>query len=189
MPPLEGDGKRPRRSQFKAAPGSQRNNAHGANCHSPGRRTKTLEHDTASPGKLADNQHRRHSRRSAGKHCAGRILYRNRSAGRSPPRDPAEVQQRYDSFPKYCGSKFPISMSHSRFFCRPVGVPFGSDASKLARIGIPSIVLGPGSIDQTRRLRAPKSSLLVALTGLGYASRQSRVPPALQVPDPWVYPA
>ncbi len=30
----------------------------------------------------------------------------------------------------------------------PVGVPFGSDASKLARIGIPSIVLGPGSIDQ-----------------------------------------
>jgi acetylornithine deacetylase len=30
----------------------------------------------------------------------------------------------------------------------PIGVPFGSDASKLARIGIPSIVLGPGSIDQ-----------------------------------------
>ncbi|MBO0720605.1 MAG: M20/M25/M40 family metallo-hydrolase, partial [Blastocatellia bacterium] len=30
----------------------------------------------------------------------------------------------------------------------PIGVPFGSDASKLARIGIPSIVFGPGSIDQ-----------------------------------------
>lgn len=30
----------------------------------------------------------------------------------------------------------------------PTGVPFGSDASKLARIGIPSIILGPGSIDQ-----------------------------------------
>lgn len=30
----------------------------------------------------------------------------------------------------------------------PIGVPYGSDASKLARIGIPSIVLGPGSIDQ-----------------------------------------
>jgi acetylornithine deacetylase len=30
----------------------------------------------------------------------------------------------------------------------PIGVPFGSDASKLVRIGIPSIVLGPGSIDQ-----------------------------------------
>jgi acetylornithine deacetylase len=30
---------------------------------------------------------------------------------------------------------------------RPVGVPFGSDASKLSRQGIPSIVLGPGSID------------------------------------------
>jgi acetylornithine deacetylase len=29
----------------------------------------------------------------------------------------------------------------------PTGVPFGSDASKLSRIGVPSIVLGPGSID------------------------------------------
>lgn len=29
-----------------------------------------------------------------------------------------------------------------------VGVPFGSDASKFSRAGIPSIVLGPGSIDQ-----------------------------------------
>lgn len=29
-----------------------------------------------------------------------------------------------------------------------VGVPYGSDASKLARAGIPSIVFGPGSIDQ-----------------------------------------
>jgi acetylornithine deacetylase len=29
-----------------------------------------------------------------------------------------------------------------------VGVPFGTDASKLSRAGIPSIVLGPGSIDQ-----------------------------------------
>ena len=30
----------------------------------------------------------------------------------------------------------------------PVGVPFGCDASKLSRAGIPSIVFGPGSIDQ-----------------------------------------
>ncbi|MFO1064221.1 MAG: M20 family metallopeptidase [Pirellulales bacterium] len=30
----------------------------------------------------------------------------------------------------------------------PAGVPFGSDASKLARVGIPSMVFGPGSIDQ-----------------------------------------
>ncbi|MDE3178483.1 MAG: M20 family metallopeptidase [Acidobacteriota bacterium] len=30
----------------------------------------------------------------------------------------------------------------------PVGVPFGSDASKFARAGIPSIILGPGSIEQ-----------------------------------------
>ncbi len=29
----------------------------------------------------------------------------------------------------------------------PIGVPFGSDASKLAHADIPSIVLGPGSID------------------------------------------
>lgn len=29
-----------------------------------------------------------------------------------------------------------------------LGVPFGSDASKLSRIGIPTIVFGPGSIDQ-----------------------------------------
>jgi acetylornithine deacetylase len=28
------------------------------------------------------------------------------------------------------------------------GVPYGSDASKLSRAGIPSIVFGPGSIDQ-----------------------------------------
>jgi acetylornithine deacetylase len=27
-------------------------------------------------------------------------------------------------------------------------VPFGSDASKLSRAGIPSIILGPGSIEQ-----------------------------------------
>jgi acetylornithine deacetylase len=31
---------------------------------------------------------------------------------------------------------------------RPCGVPFGSDASKLSRAGIPSIILGPGSIEQ-----------------------------------------
>ena len=30
----------------------------------------------------------------------------------------------------------------------PVGVPYGTDASKLARIGIPSVVFGPGNIDQ-----------------------------------------
>ena len=35
-------------------------------------------------------------------------------------------------------------MGHSRI----VGVPYGSDASKLAGAGIPSIILGPGNIDQ-----------------------------------------
>lgn len=31
---------------------------------------------------------------------------------------------------------------------RPAGVPFGSDASKLSRQGVPSMVFGPGSIDR-----------------------------------------
>jgi acetylornithine deacetylase/succinyl-diaminopimelate desuccinylase-like protein len=31
---------------------------------------------------------------------------------------------------------------------KPCGVPYGSDASKLSRAGVPSIVIGPGSIDQ-----------------------------------------
>lgn len=30
----------------------------------------------------------------------------------------------------------------------PQGVPYGSDASKLSRAGVPSVVIGPGSIDQ-----------------------------------------
>jgi|APTNR8051073442_1049403.scaffolds.fasta_scaffold17379_2 acetylornithine deacetylase/succinyl-diaminopimelate desuccinylase family protein len=30
----------------------------------------------------------------------------------------------------------------------PIGVPFGSDASKLSRQGVPSLVFGPGSIDR-----------------------------------------
>jgi acetylornithine deacetylase len=30
----------------------------------------------------------------------------------------------------------------------PGGVPFGSDASKLSRQGVPSLVFGPGSIDR-----------------------------------------
>jgi len=35
---------------------------------------------------------------------------------------------------------------------RPCGVPFGSDASKLSRAGIPSIILGPGSIEQAHTI-------------------------------------
>ena len=31
---------------------------------------------------------------------------------------------------------------------QPIGVPFGSDASKLGRAGIPTVIFGPGSIDQ-----------------------------------------
>lgn len=37
------------------------------------------------------------------------------------------------------------SLGHPEELC---GVPFGSDASKLSRAGVPAIVFGPGSIDQ-----------------------------------------
>ena len=88
----------------------------------------------------------------------------------------ADVQQRYDSLPERLRMQIPdLHVSQSVLLSdwpmetsidaeivqvasavlkdaqldpAPVGVPFGSDASKLARIGIPSIVLGPGSIDQ-----------------------------------------
>jgi acetylornithine deacetylase len=30
----------------------------------------------------------------------------------------------------------------------PIGVPYGSDASKLSRAGVPSFIFGPGNIDQ-----------------------------------------
>jgi len=32
--------------------------------------------------------------------------------------------------------------------CNPIGVPFGTDASKFNRAGIPTIICGPGNIDQ-----------------------------------------
>ncbi len=35
-----------------------------------------------------------------------------------------------------------------RLDATPCGVPFSSDASKLSRQGVPSVVIGPGSIDQ-----------------------------------------
>jgi acetylornithine deacetylase len=31
---------------------------------------------------------------------------------------------------------------------RPSGVPFGSDATKMTAAGIPTIIFGPGSIEQ-----------------------------------------
>lgn len=39
-------------------------------------------------------------------------------------------------------------LAEMKLAAEPVGVPFGCDASKFGAIGIPSIVLGPGSIDQ-----------------------------------------
>lgn len=39
-------------------------------------------------------------------------------------------------------------MSNLGLDAEPIGVPFGSDASKLGRKGIPTIIFGPGSIDQ-----------------------------------------
>ena len=39
-------------------------------------------------------------------------------------------------------------LSELRLNAAAAGVPYGSDASKLARVGVPSVVFGPGSIDQ-----------------------------------------
>ncbi len=39
-------------------------------------------------------------------------------------------------------------VAHEVLGTPPEGVPYGSDASKLSRAGVPSIVLGPGHIDQ-----------------------------------------
>ncbi len=43
---------------------------------------------------------------------------------------------------------FDPRIKNGRVYGRPCEVPFGSDASKLSRAGIPSIILGPGSIEQ-----------------------------------------
>ncbi|MEO7319445.1 MAG: M20/M25/M40 family metallo-hydrolase, partial [Chthoniobacteraceae bacterium] len=50
-----------------------------------------------------------------------------------------------DSAPARLASTLLAEMGLDGKLC---GVPFGSDASKLSRQGIPSIVIGPGSIDQ-----------------------------------------
>ena len=93
-----------------------------------------------------------------------------------PGEDIDEVERHYKAFPDSVAALSPgVSVSHvsllsdwpmetcvharivqtaasilkkSGLDAEPIGVPFGSDASKLTRIGIPSIVLGPGSIDQ-----------------------------------------
>lgn len=48
---------------------------------------------------------------------------------------------------------------------KPVGVPFGCDATKLSRAGIPSIIFGPGSIDQ-----AHAATEFVELSQLDFAA-------------------
>lgn len=50
-----------------------------------------------------------------------------------------------DSEPSLLASTLLKEMGRDGTLC---GVPFGSDASKLSRQGIPSLVIGPGSIDQ-----------------------------------------
>jgi acetylornithine deacetylase len=50
-----------------------------------------------------------------------------------------------DSAPAQLASTLLKEMGLNDTLC---GVPFGSDASKLSRAGIPSLVFGPGSIDQ-----------------------------------------
>lgn len=44
-----------------------------------------------------------------------------------------------------CAQKTLKQLGREAHFC---GVPFGSDASKLSRQGVPSVIIGPGSIDQ-----------------------------------------
>jgi len=50
-----------------------------------------------------------------------------------------------DSAPARLASQLLEGMGLNPELC---GVPFGSDASKLSRQGVPSLVFGPGSIDQ-----------------------------------------
>ncbi|MEY4484382.1 MAG: hypothetical protein RL693_1834 [Verrucomicrobiota bacterium] len=50
-----------------------------------------------------------------------------------------------DAAPSQLASALLMEMGLDGTLC---GVPFGSDASKLSRQGIPSLVIGPGSIDQ-----------------------------------------
>ncbi len=56
--------------------------------------------------------------------------------------------------PLETGASEPVAAVASEVLARlgmdaePVGVPYGSDASKLARAGVPTVVFGPGSIDQ-----------------------------------------
>lgn len=58
--------------------------------------------------------------------------------------DPAWSVPLENPFVKNCQqASMSLGLSHT-----PVGVPFGSDASKLGRSGIPTIIFGPGSIDQ-----------------------------------------
>jgi len=55
------------------------------------------------------------------------------------------LDTRLDSAPAMLGSEILRSLGLNG---EPCGVPFGSDASKLSRQGIPSLVFGPGSIDR-----------------------------------------
>lgn len=93
-----------------------------------------------------------------------------------PGEEPSEVRRRYEQLSETLRTRFPdLELEHLTLLedwpmetppgshivhaaqhalqrlglpDEPTGVPFGSDASKLARAGIPSIVMGPGSIDQ-----------------------------------------
>jgi len=93
-----------------------------------------------------------------------------------PGEEPSSVRRQYEQMSESLRARFPdLQVTHmslledwpmetsaeSHIVCAahraleklglrsgPAGVPFGSDASKFNRAGIPSIVLGPGSIDQ-----------------------------------------
>jgi acetylornithine deacetylase len=62
------------------------------------------------------------------------------------------------------GSAVPAALI-SAVATEPSGMPFGTDASKLARAGIPAVVFGPGSLDDAHSARES-----VALADVAYAA-------------------
>ena len=66
----------------------------------------------------------------------------------------AELQPLLEDLPLETSTQSPAVRAASGILAElgldgtPCGVPYGSDASKLSRAGVPSIVIGPGCIDQ-----------------------------------------
>jgi acetylornithine deacetylase len=82
------------------------------------------------------------------------ILQRYRDLIRNIPGVRAEVQPLLQDIPLETPTESAVVLVASEILAslgldeKPCGVPYGSDASKLSRAGVPSIVIGPGSIDE-----------------------------------------